>query len=456
MINLFAYGISFLIGFFLIRLILGERTNISFFLHCALSIGLGLGVSAALTFFFLLIYGQFSPAGLIIINLLTLFMLTAANFFYIPKNRYLVASDPTKHKIAFTAATVFVWTIAIVLVSILSQQFPFGGWDAWGLYNTKAKFIVYGANHWTDLVRIHPHTQPSYPLLLPLINAWIFSVFQKNLIEASSMTGVIFCLSCGLLLYAGLALFIKRPIAAIASLLLTTTPSYIFWGTTQYADVLLAYYLLASTILLITTMHTKENRMAFLAGLFWGMMPFAKNEGLVFLVLFLGVTSTSFLLNASDDRQRSLRLIENLAIGAALAAFATIIFKIFLAPATREVLFNPLGYKLKYLNIEGFLTVVKFYALTLLSLGWVFTWGLVFMIAIANCKKCLVVKEALILVIILAGFAASLFYVYLTTAHFDLMWRLECTATRILFYMLPTILFINFYTLWIKPQNGQR
>jgi len=453
MINLFAYSISFLIGFLLIRLILGEKTKISFFLHCALALGLGLGISADLTFFLLLTCGQFSQIGLLAINILMLLLLAALNFFYVPKASRLQPVEKIKHEITFHITTAICWIIAAIIIGILSQQFPFGGWDAWGLYNMKAKFIIYGETHWTDLTRLHAHTQPSYPLLLPLINAWIFSVFQKNIIEVASMTGVIFSFSCGLLLYAGLSMLIKRPVAVIAALLLTTTPSYIFWSTTQYADVLLAYYLLASTILLILTLRTREYRIALLAGLFWGMMPFAKNEGLVLLFLFIVITSGFFLADKAYDRKKSLSLIKNLIIGAAITGLATIVFKIFLAPATREVLYNPLAYKLKYCNIQGFLTTTKFYAVTMMSPGWILTWSLIALITIANLKKWFLVKESRVLVLILAGFAISLLYVYLTTAHFDLTWRLECTASRILLYLLPSILFLSFYTLWIETKK---
>jgi len=450
MINLFVYFISFSIGFLLIRLILGEKANISFFLHCALALGLGLASSAALTFFFLLIYGQFNQAGLIAINLALLLFLAALNFFFVLKNSYAESLEKIKHEAVLRITMIALWIIAAVMIAILSQQFPFGGWDAWGLYNLKAKFLVFAGNHWTDVARLHSHTQPSYPLLLPLINTWIFSVFQKDLIQVASMTGVVFCLSCGFLLYAGLATFIKRSVAFLASLLLLTTPSYIFWSTTQYADVLLAYYLLASVILLILLVRMQEQRIALLAGLFWGIMPFAKNEGIVLMLLFIIITFGFLLISKSFRPSKPLRLIRSLLFGVALSASPTIIFKIFLAPVTKEVLFNPFVYKLKYCNIGGFLTTIHFFANTMLSLGWTFIWVLIALTAVLSYKKWFFVKELRMLTMIFFGFGLSLLYVYLMTAHFDLTWRLECTAIRIVLYLLPSILFLGIYALWVK------
>ncbi len=455
MINLFAYMLSFAIGFLCIRLILGKETTISLLLHISLSIGLGLAISGIITFFFLLLYGQFSQIGLIMIHLLVLLLLFTLNFFYLPQNTYPRPEQNLKYEKAFKITTLIAWIIVITLIGILSQQFPSGGWDAWGLYNMKAKFLIYGGRGWTNVTRLHWHTQPSYPLLLPLINAWIFSVFQKSLTGVAATTGALFSISCGFLFYAGLSMFIKRPLALMAALVLATTPSYIFWSTTQYADVLLAYYLLASAILLILSMRTQKPRMALLAGLFWGIMPLAKNEGIVLLILLIISTCALLLTDKTYNQIQSKKLIKNLILGASLTVFMNLIFKIFLAPATREVLYNPFAYKLKYCNLQGFLITVHFYFTTMISLGWALTWGIIALIGMINYKKWFLLKESRILTLVLAGFTLSVLYVYLMTAHFDLTWRLECTASRILFYLLPTLLFLSFYTLWTRNPNNQ-
>lgn len=455
MINFLAYTFSFVMGFFLIRLVLGPRMNISFFLHCALAIGLGLGICGATTFFFLLIYGQYHAFGLIALNTLVLLVLLGLGLFTRDRIAYLPSLAPVKNETAFLLCSIFCWTLAAGAIAVLSQKYSFGGWDAWGLYNMKAKFLIWGGKDWTDVARLHWHTQPSYPLLLPLINAWIFSFSQKDLIEVASLTGVVFSLSCGLLFYSGLLVFIQRPVALIAGLLLVTTPNYIFWSTVQYADVLLAYYLLASAILLVLTLRTLEPRMALLAGLFWGLMPFAKNEGIVLAILFLSITSALLFLDKNGARDRSVRILKNLGGGAGITVAANLIFKIFFAPPTREVLYNPLTTPMPYCNVNGFLTTATFYLKTVLELGWFFIWGLVALMALANFKKWFILKESRVLTLILAGFALSLLYVYMTTSQIDLLWRLECTSTRICFYLLPTILFLSFYTLWTKTPDDQ-
>ncbi|HOD11483.1 MAG TPA: glycosyltransferase family 39 protein [Candidatus Omnitrophota bacterium] len=454
MVNLIAYLISSAIGFLLIRLILGEKIRIPFFLHGILSIGLGLGVSGILTFFFLLAYGSFHAFGIILVHLVLLATLVVLNVKYLPFTAFLCKETITNNTIGMYIVKTLLWVLASILIGILSQQYPYGGWDAWALYNMKAKFLIEGGQHWTDITRLHWHTQPSYPLLLPLINTWIFALVQKNLVPIASMTGVMFSVSCGLLCYAGLSLFINRPVAFIASLLLLTNPLYIFWSTTQYADVLLAYYLLASMILMVLTLRTLEPRVALLAGLFWGLMPLAKNEGNVFLFFLTLATSITLLWGPRDQRISAKRMILHLLIGILCTSLMNIIFKIFMAPPTREVLFNPLTQNLSYFNLNGILTTVGFYFYTIRSPGWIFIWGLVFILGLINYRKWFALKESRIMGIVFAGFLLVLLYVYISTAHFDLIWRLQCTAIRIAFYLLPSILFFCFYTLWAKnPKN---
>ena len=161
-------------------------------------------------------------------------------------------------------------------------------------------------------------------------------------------------------------------------------------------------------------------------------------------------TSILLLSDKNYSKAQALNIIRNLIIGASVTISANLVFKLFFAPVTREILFNPLTAKLPYCNLKGFLTTTTFFIKTILALGWIFVWIMIGLIAMVNYKKWYILKESRILTIILGGFGISLLYVYMTTAHFDLLWRLECTSTRICFYLLPSILFLSFYTLWTK------
>ncbi len=449
MINLLTYLISLFIGFFTIRLILRNQPQISGLLILCLSLGLGLGISASITFYSFFIFREFNQTAILTINIATLLSLFITNIFYFssPENKIETENQLPKINNKFWITAFIAWGVAIIGISILSQQYPSGGWDAWGLYNMKAKFLVFGSERWADFAKAHWHTQPSYPILLPLINTWIYSVFQSGIVKAASLTSIIFSATCGLLIYSGLSQFIKKWVALLASVLLMTTPSYIFWSTTQYADIVLAYFLLSSVILLTLTMKTKNHRFSLLTGLFLGLMPFAKNEGIVMLFLLIGLTIGYLFLNKNIDPDKRLKIIKFLLIGFACTGAATIIFKIFLAPSTREVLFNPLTKNLEFCNLNGLLTTVGFYGSELTDKKWNFIWIFIFLLGIFKPKN-LIQNENKIFSIFFVLFGFILLYVYLTTAHFDLTWRLECTASRIILYLLPTALFVSFYSFW--------
>ncbi|MDP8265978.1 MAG: glycosyltransferase family 39 protein [Candidatus Aceula meridiana] len=451
MINLFIYAISFFIGFLIIRSL--KITKIlSMPLCLALSIGLGLATCAIVLFFFLCIYGQFHQGFIISLNLLLLLTLSIIHIFYPPKQISEVSFTPPAliHPVRFYMIAVSLWIIFLSIIAILAQQYPYGGWDAWGLYNMKAKFILYGEMFWKSLAtELHWHTQPSYPILLPLINSWIFSVFQTNLIRVASMTAIVFCAATGFLMYGGLSRFIRKELALLGSILLMSNHWWIFWSTTQYSDILLGYFLLANFILLTLLFKEKNKNLSFFTGIFLGLMTFAKNEGIVILILLSSLSSVYLFLDKTLSRQRSSQLIRWLLGGAVVGSVATLVFKLTMAPTTREVLFNPFTHELKYFNSSGILLTTKFYCVQFLSRDWNFIWIALGLVGILQFPK-FFQKECKVFAIFFILYAFILIYVYISTAHFSLLWRLSCTASRIVANLLPSLIFFTFYTIWRK------
>jgi len=451
MINLFVYAISFLIGFLIIRFLKIAKI-LSLPLCLALSIGLGLGTCAVILFLFLCFYGQFHQGFVISLNLLLLLVLSIFHIFYPPKQISEISYAPPHltNPVRFYIIAISLWVIFLSMIAILAQQYPYGGWDAWGLYNMKAKFIIYGEMFWKRLAtELHWHTQPSYPILLPLINSWIFSVFQTNLIRVASTTAIVFCAGTGFLMYAGLSRFIRKELALLGSILLMSNHWWIFWSTTQYADILLGYFLLANIILLALLFKEKNTNLSFFTGIFLGLMTFAKNEGIVILLLLFSLSSIHLLLDKTLSRRQAIQLIGRLLGGAIIGSIGTLIFKLTMAPTTREVLFNPFTHELKYFNLEGISLTTKFYCVQFLSQDWNFIWIALGVIGVLQFPK-FFQKECKVFAIFYLLYAIILLYVYISTAHFSLLWRLSCTASRIIANLLPSLIFFTFYTIWRK------
>ena len=127
MINVAAYILSSLIGFLLIRLILGRKINMSFLLQGTLAIGLGIGLSGILTFLFLILYGAFNAAGIISLHFFILALLVFLNLRYVPPAADIQPKAITKKAISLCAIKTILWILASVAIGILSQQYPFGG-----------------------------------------------------------------------------------------------------------------------------------------------------------------------------------------------------------------------------------------------------------------------------------------------------------------------------------------
>lgn len=436
MINFyFALLISLLIGWLaLTALIPGTRRN--FLLDAFLSIGLGLGICAQITFYSFLTIGEYSPKIIIPLNALALLLLL-----YINRKSLGTAWRNLVFTPQDIVISLFFLSMFELIHSVAVSQ-PFGQWDAWAVWNMKTKFLVFGGAEWKDIFQLHWHTQPDYPLLLPFINTWLFAMVQSHFQIIPSWTSVLMTGSCAGLLYAGLARYIPRTIALLAAFILVTFPPYHFFGTIQYADIILSYYLLAAIILLMITLREKHRGFAALLGMTLGLMCFTKNEGLVMAVI-LGLLAIIYL-------RKEPKIIVGLVSGLLLTVPPALILKIFLAPPNRDMglfLINAHG---QYFNLHGLWIIVQVMAKAMFDHPqFIFIWPPLLLMFLLQPQRYFK-KETQVVTLFFLIYFACIILVYLTTAHFDLAWRLSRTLHRILIILLPAVLFLNFYAYWRK------
>ena len=422
------FFISFLIGFLLINFLVGKKAPKDFWLIFFLAVGLGLGISGLLTFFLILLFNGYDRTSIFLAH----FYLLAILLIIQRKNKFQILL-PEFH--LNSSVPFLFFAAASIGIYFAAQNHPFGEWDSWALWNLKAKFIVLSSD-WRDVFRLHWHTQPDYPLLLPLINIWGWSFSRGDFFAVSLLTSVIFTISCAGVLFAALSRYTSEKLALLISLFLVSFPPYLFLGTSQYADIVLSYYLLSSCVLLVLSIRDNNEDFTLLCGIFIGFMPFAKNEGIILSLLFLIIASLSCL-----GRKKILAIY----LGILISLPVTVIFKIFLAPTNRDIFFNPAS--LQFFNFEGCYVVLANFLQNIFSAAWREV-SLVILVGAIIARKGLLRKEVKLLLIFLLSYSMVVFFVYLTTAHFSLTWRLSRTISRILFYLLPSALFIIFYTLF--------
>ncbi len=200
---------------------------------------------------------------------------------------------------------------------------PQGDWDAWAIWNLRAKFLA-SEGFWRNAVSPElTETHPEYPLLWPaaVARAWAES---GSVSQAAPQTGAWLAAASLVLLFAGgLGMTGGWPWAAAGTAtLLMTVPLWRSAGS-QYADVPLAMFFLGSVIAgELARRAGWSGPIAALSGALAAFGAFTKNEGLVFCLLMAGAV----LFMA---RQRAAWWLA----GAVPALALTLLFQWLLAPS---------------------------------------------------------------------------------------------------------------------------
>jgi hypothetical protein len=173
-----------------------------------------------------------------------------------------------------------VWAMAaLLLVALLrfaaeSELFPDGGWDAWAIWNLKARFFARAPGSWRRVFEVS-YAHPDYPLLLPASIARTWRLLGSEPTLVPRLYGLLCAVAAALFVAAAVARE-RGPDAACAAvcfLCLGPLPAY---AARQYADVPLSAFMAGAVVLLDQPL---------LCGVMGGLAAWTKNEGLLFLLL---------------------------------------------------------------------------------------------------------------------------------------------------------------------------
>jgi 4-amino-4-deoxy-L-arabinose transferase-like glycosyltransferase len=143
--------------------------------------------------------------------------------------------------------------------------------------------------------------------------------------------GALFTFAAAGALAAGVCRLRSRSQGLLAGMVLLGTKAFVNLGAAQYADVPLAFFILATVLLLgLDDASERSSRgLLLLAGLSAGLAAWTKNEGLLFLVVVL-IARCIVARRRSSGRQ-ALGQLALLLAGAAPALGVVILFKLSLA-----------------------------------------------------------------------------------------------------------------------------
>ena len=448
---LLAHLPAFLIGLAMVELLWPRRGPAGGGLKLALAPGLGWGISTALFFLwsqaaspYPRIYPYLEWGFALGLSLAALWSGRKA------WTHFARPAAVTLPRLLPGAAALLVFAAGGLLLWLRADAQPSGNFDAYAIWNMRARFLFLSdARTWKEAFSpaLEWWTHADYPLLWPL--ALLRAYFSQGRIL--SQAGVFQAWTYGAAL---LGLFIAglrslHPFrsgwqAVVGGMVLLGLPWFVNYTAFQQSDVPLAYFYLATLILLLLYQREAHPGLAALAGLAAGCAAWTKNDGIVFLVAAAACFATLGIRRAKEPR---LPMPGMAAFGAGLILplAALLSFKLFLAPPGDLIGAQSIAdITAKLLDPSRYLSIGLAIVRAIPTLG-----GLPWPAAAAGAGY-----------LLLAGFArrvsgptgARLFMlpsltllgycaVYLITPH-TLEWHLGYSLDRLLFHLLIPALFL--------------
>jgi hypothetical protein len=313
---------------------------------------------------------------------------------------------------------------------------PHGNWDAWAIWNLRAKFLAAGyglmSRAWSPQLA---STHPEYPLLLTGFVASCWSDAGSISTDAPVATSGMFFLALLVTVTGGMAALRGPVIGLLAGICLMVVPPLLREAPSQYADVPLACFLAGAVVL------TLLDRPVF-AGLMAGCAACTKDEG---ILLALSVLAAIVILH----RSRAIRYCL-----AAAPFFGLILsFKFFMLRGTHSLLGDAqAGLTHRLTDFGWYVTVAAAMAheLARWNIGW---YQPILPIAVLllglGLDRQNLRKVAFCGVVALAALLGY-FEVYLVTPN-DLPWQLQTSLTRLFVQICPVVLIMFFVAMRSPP-----
>ncbi|HTT23599.1 MAG TPA: glycosyltransferase family 39 protein [Candidatus Sulfotelmatobacter sp.] len=349
------------------------------------------------------------------------------------------------------------------VVGILAH--PHGdGWDAFAIWNLHARFLFLGGASWrSGFNAIIPWSHPDYPLLLPAAIAHIWSYLGHDYPLVPAITGLIFTISTVGLLVSALMRLRGPNTAMLGGLVLSSTPFFVEQGTSQYADVPLSFFVLASLVALHKAYGNADDREPtrsgplVLSGLAAAFAAWTKNEGLLFFAALI-VAQLWTVVRGRDESSsgsgRNWRSLVSFVLGAAPVLLVIAWFKHSVA-TPGDLFSSPAIMMEKILTPTRYWTIIQWFAKEFLRFGsWSLVPGtvvlLVFWMFIFRKRARERSRRVPIAVATLALTLAGYFAIYLITPR-DLYWHLRFSLNRLFLQLWPSAIFLFFLLAGRQP-----
>jgi len=430
-----------------------------------LGVGLGLGVTAGLAFVFLLAHGRPDTSypfyELFVLLVLIGLLVRRKSGSSPPAVRAEGGARIGSTRLEWILAGAFCLAAAAALaaVLILLYRAPYGHWDAWAIYNLRARSIYRGGYEWREAFSpLVSWSHPDYPPLLPLavVRGWMYTGVETTVVPRL-IAGLFTAATIGLV--AAVVALLRGPAqACIAGVVLLGNVFLVEHASSQYADLPVMFFCTAAVSLLVLQRELRYDEgggRLVLAGLAAGLAAWSKNEGLMFIAVML-IAHFAVVFRGSSLREYSseLRLLVS---GLLPVMLLVAYFKLALAPpgdlatlASEQPLvpklLDPDRYLLIAREIAKFIVPQNLYgsglAFALLLWAWCAGLGAV--------RRTGAALGGSIVLILFMGYVA----VYVVTPY-ALAWHLSTSIDRVLLQLWPMFVLV-FFLIVATPEEVLR
>ena len=441
--------VPILTGGLLVHLLWPEREVKYLVFKAFLGIGIGLGISSLAYFLYMLFFaGQhWFP----VVQMVLFLLLFAAALWQERKHpadawpRWTLGS-PSRLQYAFLCMSAVVFLISLLSTASYILRRRQGDWDAWMMYNRAARFIYRDQSNWLGSFsrEIDPIFHADYPLFLAMNIASGWDTLGAETPHVPMVQSALLAVACAGLLVSALACLKTTAQAALGLIIFWGTPAVVNEGARELADLPLAYFFLATGILIYLYVIHKKPGLLVLAGLTAGLAAWTKNEGSVFVI------AAALGLLLAFVRQKPWRLLLCYLLGLAVPLIIVLYFKLFLAPPSDILSNGPARSLAQALQLSRHVEIVQYFARELLTFGgWRFLAQPIGILVVLLVYLVLVRaplapehRRMLIAGLVLLGVQLLGYYMVYVITPYDLTWHLNYSIERIFLQVFPLAVFM--------------
>jgi hypothetical protein len=227
------------------------------------------------------------------------------------------------------AAFAVIAAIAVAALVVEYIRSPDGQWDAWAIWNQKARFLFRGGEDWRAMLEV-TWSNPGHPMLVSTAVARLWAYAGAELKIIPTVLAGLF----GAAIVAGViaALDTDRHRAWLAGAFVIAPGTFIHQVAAQTADLPIALYVLLALVMLRNVMGRTGRAAAplLLGGALVSLSAWTKNEGLVLFAI------TTLVVGWDSFRRRDFPRVAWWLLGAAPVVLTVAWYKTVVAPVAPE------------------------------------------------------------------------------------------------------------------------